>query len=61
MLFRSVGKGGVEIRAYKKKEKVWTDALQTAVPGEGLAWGPEAARVVTVNQEGVVTVLASSA
>lgn len=56
-----VGKGGVEVKAYRKKEKVWVDGLQVAVPGEGLAWGPEAAKMVTVNEAGVVSVLAGSA
>lgn len=57
----SLGKGGVEIRAYKKKEKTWVEPLQLGVPGEGLAWGPEAGKIVTINQEGVVTILAASA
>ena len=56
-----VGNGGVEVKAYRKKEKVWVDGLQVAVPGQGLAWGPEAGRVVTVNEAGVVSVLAGSA
>ena len=56
-----VGKGGVEVKAYRKKEKVWVDGLQVAVPGEGLAWGPEAAKVITINETGVVSVLAGSA
>ena len=57
----SVGRGGVEVRAYRKKEKMWEEPLQVGVPGEGLAWGTEAGKLVTVSREGVVTVLAASA
>ena len=55
----AVGKGGVEVRSYRKKEKSWEEPLMVGVPGEAVAWGPEAGKLVVVGNEGVVSVLSA--
>ncbi len=57
----SVGSAGVDIRAYKKKEKKWDESLSVAVPGDGIAWGSEAGEVVVVNGQGVVSTIGTLA
>ena len=53
----SSGPRGLTISQYTKSTKAWSDALSTAVPATAVAWGPEAKSLITVNSEGVVTVL----
>lgn len=52
------GPRGLTISHYTKSSKSWADVISTAVPATAVAWGPEAKSLVTVNAEGVVTVLA---
>jgi len=52
------GPRGLTISQYTKSSKSWSDVISTAVPATAIAWGPEAKSLVTVNAEGVVTVLA---
>lgn len=51
------GPGGLTISQYTKSSKSWSDVISTAVPATALEWGLEAKTVITVNADGVVTVL----
>lgn len=52
------GPRGLTISQYTKSSKSWADVISTAVPATAVSWGPEAKSLVTVNADGVVTVLA---
>lgn len=51
------GPRGLTISQYVKSSKSWSDVISTAVPATAVAWGPEGKTLVTVNGEGVVTIL----
>jgi len=51
------GPRGLTISQYTKSSKSWSDVISTAVPATAVAWGPEAKTLITVNSDGVVTVL----
>ena len=51
------GEGGVSVQQYSKASKEWSEPLKLAVPATGIAWVDEAKGLVTVNAEGVVTLL----
>lgn len=51
------GPGGLTVSQYTKSSKSWSDVISLAVPASALAWGEQARRLVTVNNDGVVTVL----
>lgn len=51
------GPGGLTISQYTKSSKSWSDVISLAVPATAVEWGPEANSLITVNSEGVVTVL----
>lgn len=51
------GPAGVIIQQYAKSSKVWSELLRSAVPATAVAWGHSAGSLVTVNTDGVVTVL----
>lgn len=51
------GPRGLTISQYIKSSKSWSDVISTAVPATAVAWGPEAKTLVTVNGDGVVTIL----
>lgn len=53
----AAGPRGLTISQYKKSTKSWSDVISTAVPATALAWGPQAKSLVTVNSDGVVTIL----
>ncbi|KAL2075670.1 hypothetical protein VTL71DRAFT_613 [Oculimacula yallundae] len=53
----AAGPGGLTISQYTKSSKSWSDVISTAVPATALEWGPEARTLVTVNGDGIVTVL----
>ncbi|KAM3084538.1 hypothetical protein ACMFMG_001359 [Clarireedia jacksonii] len=55
------GPRGLTISQYTKSSKSWADALSLAVPATAVEWGAEAKSLITVNNEGVVTVLGGSA
>ncbi|RDW94838.1 hypothetical protein BP5796_00601 [Coleophoma crateriformis] len=56
----AAGPGGLTVSQYTKSSKAWSEPLRTAVPATALAWGPEALSLVTVNSDGVVTILGSA-
>lgn len=51
------GPGGLTISQYTKSTKSWADVISLAVPATAVQWGPQASSLVTVNNDGVVTVL----
>ena len=51
------GPRGLTISQYAKSTKSWSDVISTAVPAVAVEWGSEAKSLVTVNSEGIVTVL----
>ncbi|KAE9370489.1 Prp19-domain-containing protein [Stipitochalara longipes BDJ] len=51
------GPRGLTISQYTKTSKSWSDVISTAVPATAVAWGPEAKTLITVNSDGVITVL----
>ncbi|PSS13121.1 hypothetical protein M430DRAFT_143775 [Amorphotheca resinae ATCC 22711] len=52
------GPRGLTISHYTKSSKSWSDVISTAVPSTAVEWGPEAKSLITVNLDGVITVLA---
>lgn len=54
------GPSGLTISQYTKSSKAWSEPLRTAVPATAVAWGPEALSLITVNADGVVTVLGAA-
>jgi pre-mRNA-processing factor 19 len=51
------GPSGLTVAHYAKSSKAWSEPLRTAVPATALEWGYQAHSLVTVNSDGVVTVL----
>lgn len=51
------GPGGLTISQYTKASKSWTDVISLAVPATAVEWGPQASSLITVNGDGVITVL----
>lgn len=51
------GPGGLTISQYTKSSKSWSDVISLAVPATAVEWGPQASTLVTVNNDGVVTIL----
>ncbi|KAF3910764.1 hypothetical protein ABW20_dc0100648 [Dactylellina cionopaga] len=53
----TAGPQGVTVQHYAKASKVWSTPLQSAVPATALAWGARADSLVTLSNDGTVTVL----
>ncbi len=53
----SAGPSGLTVQQYSKSTKEWSEPLRSAVPSTAAAWGLGAQKLVTVNEEGAVTVL----
>jgi pre-mRNA-processing factor 19 len=51
------GPRGLTISQYIKSSKSWSDVISLAVPATAVAWGPQASSLITVNSDGIVTVL----
>lgn len=56
----TAGPSGVTVQQYAKSSKKWAEILQSATPAVALAWGDEAKRLVTVNGDGVVSILTAA-
>ena len=56
----AAGPGGLTVHQYSKASKEWSDPLQIAVPATAVQWGKAAKSLLTVNDEGIITVLAAS-
>jgi pre-mRNA-processing factor 19 len=54
------GPSGISVQHYAKATKSWSEPLRTAVPAVASAWGSRGSSLVSVNREGIITVLASS-
>lgn len=55
----SAGPSGITVQQYAKSSKKWSELLQSATPAVAVAWGEEAKKLVTVNGEGVVSILSA--
>ncbi len=53
----TAGSTGVTVQQYLKSSKSWSEPLRTSVSAVALRWGDDAKSLVTVNREGVVSVL----
>lgn len=57
----SGGPNGLTVQQYTKSTKEWSEPLRSAVPAVAVAWGASAQSILALNEEGVLTVLASQA
>lgn len=55
----TAGPSGVTVQQYKKSSKQWSEPKRSAVPATAVAWGANGQSLVTVNSDGVITVLGS--
>ncbi|KAL1987335.1 hypothetical protein VTN96DRAFT_4051 [Rasamsonia emersonii] len=55
------GPNGLTVQQYTKSTKEWSEPLRSAVPAVAVAWGASAQSILALNEEGVITVLASQA
>ncbi|KAI5807098.1 WD40-repeat-containing domain protein [Geopyxis carbonaria] len=53
----TAGSSGISVQQYSKPTKSWSEPLKTAVPAIATAWGPKGCSLVTVNSDGVLTIL----
>lgn len=51
------GPSGVTVQHYSKGSKKWSEVLQSATPAVVVKWGKEAKKLLTVNGEGVISIL----
>ncbi len=56
----TAGPTGVAIQRYSKSSKEWSEPLRSAVPAVSVDWGLNARNLVTLNGEGVITILGSA-
>lgn len=54
------GVSGITVQHYAKSAKKWSEPFRGSQPAVAIRWGAEARSLVTVNDEGVVSVLAAS-
>lgn len=55
----TAGPSGVTVQQYAKGGKKWVELLQSATPAVALAWGEQANKLITVNGDGVISILAA--
>lgn len=55
----TAGPSGVTVQQYSKGKKSWSELLQSATPAVALSWGGEAKQLITVNGEGVISILSA--
>jgi len=55
----TAGASGVTVQQYTKSSKAWSEPLRSSVASSGVRWGGEGKKLVVVNVDGVVTVLAA--
>ena len=53
----SAGPSGLTVQQYSKSTKEWSEPMRSAVAGVAVEWGPSAQKLVSVSDEGAVTVL----
>lgn len=56
----TAGPSGVTVQQYAKGGRKWVELLQSATPAVALAWGEEAKKLITVNGDGVVSILGAA-
>lgn len=54
----TAGPSGISVQQYTKATKSWSEPLRSAVPAVVTVWGAQGSSLVTLNGDGVVTVLA---
>lgn len=57
----TAGPAGVTVQQYAKGGRKWSEPVRSATPAMCVRWGAEARKLVSVNGEGVVTVLGVAA
>lgn len=53
----TAGPSGITVHQYTKASKSWSEIMRSAVPATAVQWRKEATSLVTVNVDGVVSVL----
>jgi pre-mRNA-processing factor 19 len=53
----TAGPSGVTVQQYTKSSKSWSEPKRSAVPAKAVAWGAQGKSLVTVNGDGIITVL----
>lgn len=53
----TAGPSGISVQHFLKATKAWSEPLRSAVPAVATAWGSRASTLVSVNGDGVLTVL----
>ncbi len=56
----TAGPAGLTVQQYAKGSKAWSQALSSATPAVCVRWGPEAKTLVSVNADGVVSLVGLS-
>jgi pre-mRNA-processing factor 19 len=56
----TAGPSGISVQQYTKAAKAWSEPLRAAVPAVATAWTPNAASLVTLDKDGVITVLGTA-
>lgn len=56
----TAGASGLAVQQYSKSTKNWSERLRSAVPAMAVEWAPKARQLVSLNADGVITVLGSS-
>jgi pre-mRNA-processing factor 19 len=54
------GPSGIAVQSYTKGTKSWTEIFRTAVPSTVVKWGPRAQSLLSVVNDGVLTVLSAA-
>ena len=54
------GPSGIAVQSYAKTTKSWTESFRSAVPSTAVLWGPRAQSLVSVHEDGVLTVLSAA-
>ena len=55
----TAGPSGISVQQYLKATKSWSEPLRSAVPAVATAWGSRGSSLVSVNREGVISVLST--
>ena len=54
----TAGPSGLTVQQYTKSSKKWSEPFRSSTPAVGVRWGADAKKLIAVNGEGVVSVLA---
>ncbi|KAI9733171.1 MAG: hypothetical protein M1818_007289 [Claussenomyces sp. TS43310] len=55
----TAGPSGITVHHYTKSTKAWSEPLRSAVPATAVEWGMNASSLISVNVDGVISVLGS--